>query len=50
MFSLQESDFLMSSQCHILVNFQFTDTVDDHKRKTKGKRKRSLCHLLNRYF
>lgn len=49
MFNFQEPDFLMNSQCHLLVNFKCTDTVD-HKGKTKEKRQRSFCHLLNGYF
>lgn len=43
MFSFQDTDFFMSSQCHLLVNFKFTDTVHDHKRE------RSFCHLLSAY-
>lgn len=38
MFNFKETDFLMSSQCHLSVNFKLTGSVHDHKGKNREKR------------
>lgn len=39
MFSFQETDFLMSSQCHLLVNFKSTNAVVTTIRKEKQNKR-----------
>lgn len=49
MFNFKETDFLMSSQCHLLVHFKLIDPAHDHKEKPET-REWSFFHFLNGYF